>query len=416
MSGLRERLRALQARGKLVYYVSIATVLSLVFFPAIELVLQAVGVVPSVTFYDFIGAFQTAGQRVLGPEPLYARVENPYVYPPIVSLAFVPFAPLPPMVAGAVWVVLTFGFLYWCIVQLLDSLSVSLSRGEHAVLVAALLGFFPTILWIKSGQVSGAIAGLFCIAAALAERHRGGDVTRRRLAGATTAVTALVKPMYAPACAHLLRDRRRLSGGILGVVALYVGSFLVFGVETLRDYVGVLLLGKGWGQEADPGGVSGALTDWGPSIFRPFAVFGDAAVLVHFAVAGVVALATLASVTRRDAQLDRHVLCLGFLTVPFASPIPDLYAVYATVPALVIVLVDEFRRERGYPLVPVLGVLSLHVHAYVLGFFAGFGTRFVPSVSALEPLLPLLQTGVWGLAAVFVLQGSRAVGRWRAVG
>ncbi|AHG04073.1 hypothetical protein HALDL1_11030 [Halobacterium sp. DL1] len=411
---VRNRLPHLRERGPLTYYCTLLTLVSLVAFPVVELSLQIFGVVPGFTFYDFIQAFYTAGERAVGSQPLYARVHNPYVYPPVVVSVFVPFTVLPPHLAGTLWVAFSLVLMFGGVTFLLRSLDVSLTRSERVLVFLALFGFFPTILWVKSGQVSGLLAGAFCVAAGFTERARVGDEVPAVLSGGITAVTSLVKPMYAPANAHLLRDWRRLLGGIGGVVFLYGTSVLVFGVDTFQSYVDVLLIGKGWGQETVDGGVSSGITEWGPYFFRPFYVLGDAALYAHFLVAGVVATGALVSATRRSEQLDRHVLCLGFLTVPLATPIPDLYAVYMILPALIVVLVDEFRRPDGVPVLPVLAVFSLHVHSYVLGFFAGFGVEIFPQLAALRPILSLLQLGIWGLFALFGLQVYRAYEAWTA--
>jgi len=322
-------------------------------FPVVELSLQIFGVVPGFTFYDFIQAFYTAGERAVGSQPLYARVHNPYVYPPVVVSVFVPFTVLPPHLAGTLWVAFSPSPHVWRR-HVPAALAGCLAHAVGArTRIPALFGFFPTILWVKSGQVSGLLAGAFCVAAGFTERARVGDEVPAVLSGGITAVTSLVKPMYAPANAHLLRDWRRLLGGIGGVVFLYGTSVLVFESTPSSPMSTSSSSAKDGGRETVDGGVSSGITEWGPYFFRPFYVLGDAALYAHFLVAGVVATGALVSATRRSEQLDRHVLCLGFLTVPLATPIPDLYAVYMILPALIVVLVDEFRRPDGVPVLPV---------------------------------------------------------------
>lgn len=413
-----QELRRRRGTEPALFYLAVVTLASLAVFPLVDVALQVAGVTHGVTLYDFTGAFYTAGERFLAGESLYAPVHNPYVYPPVVVLGFVPFTVLPPYAAGLAWDVVSFALLAAGVRYLLVSFDVRPSRVETAGLVWCLFGFYPTLLWLKAGQVSGSLVALLCVAVGLAERSRreSADASRRRalLSGAATALAAAVKPFYATAGAYLLRDRYRLLGAAAAVVSVVGLSTALVGVDTFRAYVEVLAYGKGWGVSPDPGGISGPLTDWGPFMFRPLAAFGSAALAVRLALVGFVALLALASRMIRSPDVDRAVLALGLVTVPLGSPVPDLFAVNAVIPAALVTLVVELRHDEGLAAVPVAALLLVHVHAYVLGFLAGFGYQFVPALRLLQPALPLLQPGVWGVFALFGLLVYRVVVPLRA--
>lgn len=401
--------RTYRTRPRL-FWLSVVTLGSLLVFPLVEILLQRAGVVPGFTFYDFQQAFYTAGERFLAGENLYADVQNPYVYPPVVALVFAPFTVFSPWVAGLAWNVVSLLVLGAGLLALLRAFDVHLSLPGVVVSFWALVGFFPTILWLKSGQVSGFLVGMFCFAVAAHERSwRDDEAPLLALAsGALTAAASVVKPFYAPSGAHLLRDRVRFLGAVVAVGGI-VGASLLLGVDVFADYLAVLLDGKGWGQTATPGGIETDITKWGPFFFRPLYLFGPAALYVGLALTvGVAALSLYGRVTDAE-QAEYATLILGLTTIPFASPITDLYTVNTLVPALVLAFIVELRREDGYPEVPVLSALLFHVHAYSLGFLAGFGTQYVPALTALEPVLPILQTGLWGLLLLFGLQVSRLV-------
>ncbi|WP_363466239.1 glycosyltransferase family 87 protein [Halogeometricum borinquense] len=399
--------RTRRSRPRL-FWLSAVTLASLLVFPAVEIALQSANLVPGFTFYDFRGAFYTAGERFLSGKNLYADVHNPYVYPPVVVLLFAPFTVVSPWMAGLLWNVFSLAVLGAGLFALVRSFGVRLSIPLRVVLLWALVGFFPTILWLKAGQVSGFLTGLFCFAVAAHRRSwQDDDSTTLALAsGALTTISSSFKPFYAPSGAHLLRDKKRFVGAVAAVVGI-VGLSLFFGVETFTDYLSVLTHGKGWGQATEPGGISTDITNWGPFFFRPLYFFGSAALYIRLAL--TFGVAGLVLYSRRDdsARSEYAALALGLTTIPLASPIPDLFAVTPLIPAFIVSLFNELQLDDGLPEIPVLSVLLFHVHAYTLGFFAGFGATIIPAVSALEPLLPFLQAGMWALALMFGLQVYR---------
>lgn len=390
------------------FALSAFTLVSLAVFPFVELALQQADVAHGFTFFDFRWAFYEAGERLLEGKPLYGPHQNPYVYPPFVAFVFAPFALLAPAVANIAWDLFSLGVLLLGIFTLLRACDAEPRGAERVAFVYGVLGFFPTILWLKAGQVSGLLTGLLCFAVAFHQRGliASGDASRMSAvaSGVTTTLASSMKPFYAVSGAHLLNNKYRFAGAVGMAAILAVASLALFGIDLHVEYIEVLIHGKdAWEQQSGyPGGLRGAPTDWGPAYFAPLHVLGDLALYVRGVfVAGV---ATLALASRRvaDPRVETSVLCLGLAAIPIASPIPDLYAVNVLVPVILVTLITEFRRSDGVPVVPVLALLFIHVHAYTLGFLAGFGWKYVPALEVLTPVLPVLQPAMWG---VFLLLG-----------
>ena len=372
------RLWALRTERPAFVVLSAVTVATLAVWPAVDVHLRAVGIATPFGFNDY-GAYSAAVSRWAAGDPIYVRNEGggyhgSYLYPPIALALFVPFQ--------------AFEF-------------------TTAALLLVLFGSQPALRDFKWGQISTLLTALlgFAFYAHELEITADSDGRSRRYlygygSGALTTLGSSVKLFYAPAGAHLLRDRRRLVGAVATAVALLAVSLVVFGVETHRAYLDVLLWGKGWGESRPP-----ELWDVAAA-YRPLYVLGGFGRPARFlGTLGVIGLALAA----RDAEgptVRRATFALGVAAVPLLAPRADTHdLVVALVPAVVLLAV-ELARPLGRPSIPVLAVLLFHLHRYGLGLALDPPAWLPPAAAAaLSERAAWLQPGVW---ATFLLVGLAA--------
>lgn len=390
---------------------AVATLAVLLLWPAVDWWLRGIGVAPQFRFWDF-GAYGNAVRRWQAGAPLYVQNENggfhgSFLYPPFSVLLFYPFVEwFDPETTRLAWAVATVGFMWLGLQALVASLGWSLSIPERILGLVALLGFQPFLLGVKMGQTVGVTGGLLALAGAgvmndaAGRRRRNGWAT---LAGAATALVGLLKLPFAPAGAHLLRSRRRFAAAVGTGVVLLAVSLAVFGVDSHRLYVEVLAWGVGKGESAR----SPAL--WLPPYYRPLSwVAGP--VLLRFVGSAIVAAYALLAV---DA--DREVFALGVASVPLLAPLAYTYYFAAVLPAVLVLLAVEFDHPSGRPALPLLGLLLLQFHSYGLKFIVdvipsiqlGVVPSFLPAFTALRPVYPLFQPGLWGNLLLVGLAAAR---------
>jgi len=374
------------------------------------------------TFYfgDF-GVFTSAVTRYYYGQSIYWTNDGSYfatyLYPPVYLLLFLPFWELTtmpgladlPLVAssheaGGVAFGLTGVLVLWVGLQAMArTLGCRLAWPDRLVLGWALLGFQPLLYAFKLGQVSAFVAGTFCLAyVAKARGARPGARRATRVAsGALTTLAAGIKPYYATAGAHLLRDRDRLLGAFGALAALVALSVALFGVEAHWGYLDVLTWGKGWGEPPR------ALYLWHPGRFEPLYLVAvrwpDVAVGIQAAVVGAVVAATLAA---RNADAGRATFALGLATYPLVGPEVYTQDLVALLPAAALLVAVELERD-GVPWLPVVAVLLVHAHAHLLRVLL----ESAPETVALGvETAAVFQPGLWGVAALFALAFGRVVG------
>jgi hypothetical protein len=275
---------------------------------------------------------------------------------------------------------------------------------ERGLLLWALVGFHPLLLSVKQGQISAFLAGLLTLSlygllVAETKDRRSPDA----LSGALTAVTGLVKLVYAPVGAHLLQDRRRLGSAVGAGVLCLAASVLVFGVDAHVAYLDVLR----WGKE---GAVRSPVL-WLAPYFRPLYGFGSLSIPLRAVGCVVVAGLAVAGVSDGTA---RETFAMGVAAMPLLAPRAYTYYLTALVPAVVVMIAVELDAD-GRPTLPLVALLLLHSHSYGLRLA---GEVIPPLVSGSETELPVLgatvvdavvslfQPGVWG---AFVLGALAAV-------
>jgi hypothetical protein len=394
------RLRRLpgQCRRDWRWLVIVAVTGTVAVYPVANLLLELFGVTTGPRLIDF-GAYYNAARRLVVGNAIYGFEPAPapyagfsadmgYLYPPVFLPVFVPLTLFPPVVAGVVWNALALSLLFAGVVSLVGSYEPTASPEWQLAACYCALGFAPTVTWLKLGQVSGAVAGLLCLAAAGLRRDNA------TVSGVVTTVGASVKPFYLPTGAHLLHDRRRFAGAVAGGVVLAGTSVVAFGIDTHRAYLGVIRDGKGWEATAVPP------SEWFATVFTPFYTLGSFALAAKVCVLVFVVAVTLVSLRRGHPA--EYSFALGAVTVPLAAPSTNVLALNALVPAVLVLLLTDLT-DHGSVSVPVVAAVGVvQIHPYTVEFVAKFGPTVTDAVDRLVPLLPVVQPALWGTAVLFV--------------
>lgn len=391
-------------------FLLVGFVVALALYPLLNLLLWSFGLFHGPRLHDF-AAYHDAANRFMLGYPLYdhlghyteAERYRPFgplwLYPPIFVLPFVPFGLLPVDAAGVLWIIASFATLCTGAYALLSALDVELRPVQWVVVWWCLLGFSPTITWIKAGQVSGMLAAIFCFSAAYLERSRTDSPDMESpvypgVSGALTAIPAVVKPFLAPAGGHLLRHRSRFIGGVIAGFVIFTVGIAIFGVQTHLEYLMAISSGKGWGTSQPP-------SSWSSVDFNPFYFIGVAGNAIRAIL--IIGVITLIVMTRRDrsARTDRLVFALGLILIPLANPSASTNTLNMLIPAGIVVLVEESRSAEGRADIVLIALLLVHFHPYTVEFLTNMVPRYLPSVESISVLVPLLQPGVWGVFLLF---------------
>lgn len=376
-------------------------------YPFVDYWLRAAGIASPFRFIDF-GAYENAIERWRAGEPIYVRNEDggyhgSYLYPPLALWLFRPFVDsFGFREAAMAWQTLSVVLLWVGLDGLASSLGARLAWWERGLLLPALLGFHPLLLSVKLGQTAAFQTAMLCFAFVGLTRGQDGRSIGRLSAraasiasGVLTALVGFVKLPYATAGAHLIRDRDRLAGAVLGGGLLLCLSVVAFGLDTHLRYLDVLTWGATQGNDTRPP------TLWLPPYYRPLSWLPAATVIRVGLVAAVVAVAALSTDTHRET------FALGVAGVPLLAPTTYTYYLLALVPAAAVLVAVELERADGRPVLPVLGVFLAACHAYGLGLIVGVLPGVVPWFAALSPLYFLFQPGLWGNLLVFGLALAR---------
>lgn len=342
---------------------------------------------------DF-GAYYTAVQTWLDGDVLY---EAPYfggwLYPPIYLLVFLPFVILDFGVAAWIWTILSVLALWAGLQLVVRALGYRLAWWERLVGLWLLIGFHPLLYASRLGQASIMLAALMAVAVATAELDTASANRRfAYLSGILTTIAGTVKLFYATAGAHLLLDTRRFLGALVSGLVLTISSLLIFGLETHRGYIDMLLWGEDWGREPLPP------TVWFPGYYRPHYLVDEYA--LYLRAVGVLAIIALALWTRHTGA-DREVFALGIVAIPLLGPQVSTHDLNVLLPAIILLIAIEFERG-GYPIIPIIALWLTQVHIY--GLFAIVNAPdWVPLSTLLIEWAALLQPALWANLILFVL-------------
>ena len=387
--------------------------LSFVALPFGVLLLKLTGIAEGPNFYDF-GAYYNAGERVINGYPLYdwttsypevtnlPNAPDRYLYAPLISLLFAPFAYLPYGVSTLSWMSLSVFAYLSGITVFLRSLDIEIPLKHWLVIWTGVLGFGPFVVTFIAGQITAIVTGLFCVAGASLHRQRNDSGS----SGAILAIPVAIKAYYAPVCAPLLRERRHLFTAASAIAALVVGGLLIFGVDTTASYLRVLANGKGWGEAINPPKI------WNINDFHPFYYFGD----VSYVFRGVI-LSIIAAVSYQSRQYDFeyiniYVFSLGLLGVVLGAPTLATSGILVLIPAILFLLVTTYRdRPVVFGLV-LTSALLVHIHPYTNEFLTSIILPNIRTEWPVAAVIPVVQPAAWGvflLSACVTYEYSRRI-------
>lgn len=428
------------------FTVSVATGCLLLGYPVLDFILQRIGLSYPFTpqsGHDF-GAYYLAARRflaglhlypdeigVIGTGHVYAPYSgaetlglgevlppaddatvNAYIYPPVFVLVFVPFSLLPFNVAYVLWDIVSLFILWIGVLSLIRTYGATLSRFERVLVLWALVGFQPVLYGLKQGQITVALAALFCFAAVAFERGRNASNRRQQrgqqtrfVSGALTTVASLPKLFYATSGAHLLHDRDRFIGALGTAVLLGGLSLILFGVEQHQTFLEIIIAGKGW--EGPTSITSFAQQGFHPGYFKPFYVAGASSLALR-GVLLVILIGTVV-IVRDVPETKRPTFVLGLAAVPLLAPEAYTLEFASLLPAAIMLGYDEWTRSNGVPSVVPVAVALLGVQLQAVRLFAIILPSKVAAFDFLVPAMALFQPGLLGNLILFGLAGYRVV-------
>lgn len=347
-------------------------------------------------------AYYAAGLRVRAGLPLYgsgyvdavpAPRSTRFLYPPVVAVPFAALTVLAPLAARVVFLVAQFGALWAGVLALLRSFDVDVGTAEALVAGWLLAGFQPVVFLLRTGNVTGFVAALLCLSAAVTVAPDGPD--RPLLGGALAAVAALPKPYVAAAGAHLLADSRRLVGGAVATTVAFGLGLALFGPATHLEYVDVLVAGNSWGAPRPDRPL--------PWHFRPYAAVPGLRVPVRTVLLGVAASTAL--VGGREEQ--EAVFALGCVAVPLVARGADTLTLVVALPGLLVAGLREVRAD-GAPGLVLAGGLGVQTSVYSFRLLVHYGPTHVPVLPwAAMRRIAVVQPATAGLLCVFALCAAR---------
>lgn len=340
------------------------------------------------------------GATIYPPAEAYTNYIQKYHYAPVVVL---PFALLAVFGYGPFKILLlltsitaVFGGSYAILRVETEFQEIDVSNQTLLLIAAATVGFGPMVSNYKVGQITPVI--YVAIAGCWYWYRRDSET----LAGAALTVAALTKPYFiAPAAVLISREHFRGVGGLIGGVgAGYAIGVLVFGVDTLRRYVGILIE---FAVGSETSGV-GRITEWSVESVYPFFSLGSFTTAGRLFTAGGFALLWIqylrdGSRTRSGAGVFAGSLVMVLFVIQGASNM-DLAACLA---AYLVLGPELYGRSREFALLG-LSFLLTTVHPYAMELLVGGGhINLVSTVSGpAQPLLQLLQPATYGL---YILAG-----------
>lgn len=378
------------------YYFTIFTTTILIGYIPFNIMVEYFNISYGPRLTDFDTYYYSAHRFITG-DSIYAEVFAPdgssrkFMYPPIAIMIFLPFAYLPFTIAGVLWNLFSLAILSIGIIKLIDELMYE--RGSEAtkyiytVVVLCVIGFSPTINWVKAGQASGVVASGLCFSMAyLFESKRNSSNLSLILSSALIPAVSLIKPYYAPSGAHLLQDIRRFGYSVLTAALLIVLSMPFLGYKIYLEYINQLL----------EGGSSLIFTtppsNWNASVYSPLYILGELATEIRI----IIVLATIISVILlTQYEYDRlNVALLGLVIIPIATP-TRVDGLVALIPVY-LVLLARYWNNKLFRFLALLSLILVHIHPYTIELLSKLGPRHISAFESLVPIIPILQPALWG--------------------
>jgi hypothetical protein len=360
---------------------------------------------PRLTDFD---TYYYSARRILQDRSLYAEAVAPngssrkFVYPPVAIVLFVPFSFLPFTISGILWNILSLMILLFGVSQLFSELihesQYDTNKINHMVVLLSIVGFAPTINWLKNGQASGVVVGGLCLFVAYllrSKRVSGGEPDIYDIfASILTPAICFIKPYYAPSGAHLLQNTRRLIISAISGCIILVISILMFGVETHMIYIETILLGEGSNLT-----FTTPPSQWNASIYSPLYIFGHSAHIVRAIIIPTTVVTIL--ILNYHTKNKFEIVLLGMLLIPIATP-TRVDGLSALIPVFLIMLIRYWEVTRLRTLT-IISVLLIHIHPYTIELLAKIGPQYIPILDEVAIAVPLLQPALWGHILISVI-------------
>lgn len=360
-----------------------------------------------------------AGEALLAGEDIYAvspsRLDDYYyLYPPIVTLLFVPYALVgSSLVAFAVQTVLNVAASVGTgavIYRALRRRGVALERLDFALLVGFVLTSAYAAIPLINGQVTHWLALAFAVGFDALDRRR------ESLAGAAFAGAALIKVFPAAIGLWLLRRRAWRAVGVAvltGLGGLLLGV-LLFGPDLTVTYFSDVLVGRYTGSSFDGTPAVSRNVD---GIRRQLAAFLDVSRPVRTVLSAAILapfLGILYKVTDTDARRQAAALGTVVATLLFL-PLQPMYSLLFVFPLSVLLYRLPTGRPRTVLLVGVLcSYLVVGYEEVALAVEAApvpeaISTPFLGAVEAVFTVILPPTVGLWLLlvACVLVVRDSK---------
>lgn len=393
-------------RSHLLFLLAVVVTLGvlLVWLP-VDFVLREHDIVTPFGFNDF-SAYAQAADRWQAGEVIYVEDDaggfhGSFLYPPVALLAYLPFTTFDFYTGAILFGAVSFVLLWVGLEATVRVLGYDPSIGERLVALPALFAFQPVLRDFKWAQTATLLTAALCFAFYAHERGERGPVNRtyRVLSGILTTLGSAFKLFFATAGAHLLRDRVRLAGALGTAAVVGVTSLALFGIENHVTYLEVLTWGKGWGESSHP-------SIWDTSAaYRPLHVFGGWGMPMR--VVGVLAIIALAIVgRRRHSDVARwSTFALGVAAVPLLAPTADTHDLAVLLLPAIILVAVEFDHPSGRPWLPVVAILLVHLHRYVVELLVNT-PAWIPAGTFFTERAGWFQPAMW---ATFILVGLAAL-------
>jgi hypothetical protein len=380
-------------------------------YPFINIILIYLGFVQVPRFNDF-SAYYYAAERFLTDESIYSTLYifltdpsnypssqygQPFVYPPIISIFFVPFTYLDFRAAGYVWGLVCVALLIISVKMLFKSEAVVLEKKLEVILYVCAIGFSPVITTLKAGQISICIFFLLTLSWYM---YRRGNKT---FSGIFMLFAATPKPCYILAAGYFLQKRsfRALLGMIVGLAGIIVISILLFSQSELVTYIKDIVLLKS-NEAALNVGSPLPIEDAGCIELIPLYHFDSISLFVRIGV--FLMLGGLLLFNPKDSIYTKYLFSLSIVTVILIFPIIDTDDLVMLLIPFFLVGISEYRMRNNLT-IPLISLFLVQIHPYSVEFIAKFGPCHFPAmfvqISWIYDILPYIQPGMYGVWMLF---------------
>lgn len=329
------------------------------------------------------------------PEHLHSGPYGRNVYPPLVTLFFAPLSILGFWVSGWLWVSVSLLLLLSTAAYFYSQLNINIGNWEFIIAIWCISGFYVVKQSIYMGQITLILTSVLIISASFLYKNNPEGY----LASLMSAIPVFVKPYYATTLAHLLNDWKKVAVSAGTFLTLTATSMLVFGPDTYLIYLEVVTSGI-----ARDGYHS--VSEWSGGVYKPLFVFHQYTIVIQ--AISVLSVAGFSYYVSREDNIlvQRYLFVLGISTLVIFTPGVKKYTLVTTIPAILVLLTEEYVRDNGIVIIPLLSILMIHSHAYFVKYSLIWLREF--GQSSLTVIIPYVQPALWGSLLLFVLSIYRS--------